>query len=236
MDCSRQNCFTAQCVDKKCQYNAVPNCCGNRICEEARENKCTCPADCGKCQGYGKMTIGTSKREIDTKFLQYLCVNKQCMFTVDKNEVQETNLLNEGNLQYFDIESVITFNNPFDLAKDNFKVKITLKDTDEEVVLPIKIKKIVFKQGEILYAARDLTGKQLSKIGDNIDVLVQPMYELETLEEQKRLTYRLEYEYVITQKDARLPDGTQTYKEVTNREDYENRFTTKITLLRTGLE
>jgi hypothetical protein len=229
-DCPSQTCKTASCIGKKCQYETIEDCCGNGICEDT-ENKCTCARDCGTCSGKGKVKIGS--RTYDTEYLEYLCENNECVLGVEEDKAKEMSLLDENNFGYFKLETLVTFNKPFDTRKDSFNFRITLKDATDDVVLPIKIKKIVVREGEVLFGERRFN-LALDEIGSEVTVKVPVTYELDELEEEKRLSYKIDYEYKKKVKDQRQPNGTYTYKEELVRDDYETRFRTKIFLVRTG--
>lgn len=234
-DCSSKKCNTVKCVDKKCQYSITENCCGNKLKEEIEDgkpgNKCTCPEDYGKCEGKGEIQIGS--RTYDTEYLKYLCENDECVFGVDEEDIKELTLLDERDFSYFKLETLTTFNQPFDTRKDNFNFRITLKDTSEDLVLPVKINKIILRDGEVLFGEKDVE-QVLNDIGEKITVEVPVTYDLEQLEEERRLSYKMDYEYTKKVKDERLADGSYSYKDELVRDDYENRFQTKIFFLRSG--
>ena len=54
-DCLAKECFTAGCVDNKCSYTPISDCCGNEICEvgETYEN---CSNDCPNCDDVNECT------------------------------------------------------------------------------------------------------------------------------------------------------------------------------------
>jgi len=47
-DCLTKTCFISQCMDNKCVYSSITNCCGNKICEVG-ETYPECAADCPNC-------------------------------------------------------------------------------------------------------------------------------------------------------------------------------------------
>ena len=151
---------------------------------------------------------------------------------MDKEDVKETTLLDERDLSYFKLETLATFNKPFDTRKDTFKFRITLKNTHDDLVLPIKINKILLKDGEILFGERNVD-QILNGIGDQVTVRVPVTYELEQPEEQRGLSYKLNYEYTKKVKD-KFVNGSYTYKEELVRDDYERKFQTKIFLVKSG--
>ncbi len=234
-DCGSLTCKTSSCVDGDCQFTSKRNCCGNGEEDEIEDgkpgNKCTCPADYGKCEGKGKIKVGS--RSYDTEYLEYLCENNECVFGVDKEEVKENTLLDEKDFSLFRLETLATFNKPFDTRRDDFNFRITLKDTDDMLVPPIRINKIILRDGEVLFGEKEVD-QALNGIGDRIIVNVPVTYDLEQLEEDRRLSYKVDYEFTQKVKDERLPNGTYTYKNTLMREDYETRFQTKVFFVRSG--
>jgi len=151
---------------------------------------------------------------------------------MDKGDVKETTLLDERDLSYFKLETLAKFNKPFDTRKDYFNFRISLKDTNDALVLPIKINKILLRDGEILFGERNVD-QILNGIGDQVTVRVPVTYELEQPEEQRGLSYKLNYEYTKKVKD-KFVNGSYTYKEELVRDDYERKFQTKIFLVKSG--
>lgn len=223
-----------KCVDKKCSYTIIKNCCGNKLKEETENgktgSKCTCPEDYGKCEGKGKVKIGS--KTYDAQYLKYFCENDECIFGVDKEDITKATLLDERDFKYFKIDASTTFNRPFDTKKDSFNFQITLTDTSDDLVLPVKINKITLREGEVLFGEKSV-GRTLNNIGDKITAEVPMTYGLDQPEEEIRLSYKLDYEYTKKVKDKRLEDGSYTYKEEVVRDDYENRFQTKIFFVKT---
>src|SRR3989338_8316155 len=80
-DCEKRTCSVASCVDNKCKYSTVQNCCGNKIKESSEDgkvgNSCTCPEDYGICEGKAKVQVGG--RTYDAEYLQYICKNDECI-------------------------------------------------------------------------------------------------------------------------------------------------------------
>lgn len=113
LDCSQRTGFTAQCIDGTCQYEPIPGQCGNQQCEEG-ENKCTCPQDCGTCEG----------KVPGSQYLTQQCVNNECLpNTASKPVFSSADVRNKGDL--FSIDTI--HNQPFNMKKDTFAITITLK-------------------------------------------------------------------------------------------------------------
>ncbi len=108
-DCTKPH-FTGKCIDKKCAYTPIPNECGNLKCE-AGENKCSCPDDCGKCEG----KIG--------KYLTLSCnAQKECVQDIPAAMQKPITLTRELTTGGTRISVTTTFNQPFNTKKDQFEL------------------------------------------------------------------------------------------------------------------
>ena len=108
-----------------------------------------------------------------------------------------------------------------------------MKDYKEGIVLPVRLNKILLKNGEMLFGEKEVN-LALEKIGDTVTVNVPLDYRLEQAEETGGLTYQMNYEYTQKVKGIRLQNGSYSYKEELVRDDYQKRFTTKITFVSSG--
>ena len=66
------------CCPPGCSYLNDNDCkpeCGNDVCEPPYENKCTCPEDCGECEGKCK----------DEPCWEWQCVNDECQCELQEN-------------------------------------------------------------------------------------------------------------------------------------------------------
>lgn len=236
-DCSRKVCSDVACIDEQCEYTAIRNCCGNNIKEPIEDgkagNSCTCPEDYGECSGKGQIKYGS--RTIDTTYLERFCKNNRCIFGVPEEKIRQVSLVDENDFGFFKLETTATFNEPFDVNKDSFEFRVTLKDDDEDLIFPIKLNKILLMDGEVLYGEKDIN-LVLNKVGESTTVDVPLFYEPSQLEEIVRITYEFDYEYSKRVKDQRQEDGSYSYKEELVRNDFQNRFTTKITFVKSGIE
>lgn len=208
----------------------MPNCCGNSVKEATEDglpgNECTCPADYGACEGAA--TIEIRNREYPAKYLKKFCdSNNQCVFGVDPDEVVERKLVDERSTSFFTLETQTTFNNPFNIQKDRFHFKIILRDGSEELVLPIKIISVKLKEGEILYGEKTVNNV-LNNIGESVSTIIPVSYQPAEVEEERPISYKIDYEYTKRVKKDRNPDGTYNYDEAIERESFEKRFTSKI--------
>ena len=234
-DCSQKTCSKASCVGNQCKYNPVPNCCGNKIKEDIEDDKpgnsCTCPADYGKCEG--KAQVKSGSRAYDAQYIGKLCVNDACIFGINPNDVRPVTLLDETELNLFTLETTATYNGPFDVAKDTFAFRISLKDYKEGLVLPVELKKILLRNGEVLLGEKEINFA-LNKIGEVVTVNVPVDYRLQQAEEAVSLAYQINYEYTQKVRDQKLTNGSYSHKDELLRDDYQRRFATKITFVRSG--
>ncbi|MBI2650722.1 hypothetical protein HYX04_05440 [Candidatus Woesearchaeota archaeon] len=230
-DCSPRTCFLSKCEDKKCTYALQRNCCGNRINESIENgkpgNQCTCPADYGKCEGKGRIAIGS--RTEDATYVSYSCnADEQCVLGVDESRIAPLNFLDQMNPGFLKASSVIKYNKPFDPASDSFEFKVTLDDIGKDVMLPVRLTKIKllysgggYARAELLIAEKDLDGI-LNGIGDHstLDVPLTLSYRPQELEEQGSLRYSIDYTYVRQVPSGKTANGTSIYNNETKRETF----------------
>lgn len=226
-DCSQRTCFLSKCDDNKCAYSLQRNCCGNRINESMENGKpgseCTCPQDYGKCEGKGKIRIGS--RTEDATFVHYFCnADEQCILGVEKNDVAPQNYLDQISTGFFKASSVVKYNKPFDAGKDFFEFRLTLDDTSKDLALPVKLTKIKvlysseYARAELLIAEKELDGV-LNGIGDNalINVPLTLSYRPQEVEELGSVRYSVDYEYTKQVVSGKTANGTNMYSKETAR-------------------
>ena len=143
-DCASRICTLSKCEDKKCVHTLQKNCCGNRINESIEDgrsgNKCTCPQDYGKCEGKGKVRIGS--RTDDATYVHYYCnADHQCVSGIEKKDAVPQNFLDTINPGFFKVSSIVKYNKPFDAKKDSFEFTIALDDSSKDLVLPVSVTK-----------------------------------------------------------------------------------------------
>jgi hypothetical protein len=114
IDCTKAH-FTGKCTDKKCAYTPIPNECGNSLCE-SKENKCTCPDDCGSCSG----KLG--------KYLEQMCNDKQteCIQDIPASAQKPITLTKELSTGGTKFELTTYFNQPFNIKKDQFELEFSI--------------------------------------------------------------------------------------------------------------
>jgi hypothetical protein len=141
-DCPNKDCFTKRCTsDKKCEYDVIAGCCGNKICEEG-ENMCTCSADCGACSGS------------NGEYLEKQCtVNNECMEVVVGSTLKT--VTDVKRLKDIEVDIVAEYMQPFNADKDEMKLSIKSKQDFETKtnVLIEKVQLVLVKSGarNILY-------------------------------------------------------------------------------------
>jgi hypothetical protein len=205
-DCTPQNdCYKATCGnDYKCANIRINNCCGNGICDYAKdensngENYCTCAADCGsakyKCEGF-KVLTDTKYGKTYTKILEYKCSEKnECILDFDRTAQRDVPLITEKQLPYFKLAIKTTLKKPFDVTKDNIEVEVELKDRSPDLSGPITITGVQILKGSSLYGSVDLN-KQLKNISESFKTSIPITYIPESIESEQSLELKVEYSY-----------------------------------------
>ena len=105
----------------------------------------------------------------------------------------------------------------------------------DDLILPLKFTKLLLRDGEIVYGQSALN-LQINEVGESITIKVPVTHQLKQIEEEGRLTYKLDYELTKRVRDSRLPNGSYSYREESVREEFENRFTTRIKFVQSGVE
>lgn len=222
-DCAAPKpCAIPKCEKSKCAEIQQINCCGNNI-KESIENgkpgsKCTCPQDYGKCEGKGKVAIGS--RTEDTRYLTYYCnADSQCVFGFDENEVFPQNFLDSINdiRGFFKVSSVLKYNTPFDISKDSFEITISLDDTNNDLVLPVQLTRMkLFFNSQYGGAEQLIADQELSSIlngvGEEAKISAIPNlgYRPKEAEESGSLRYSIDYVYTKRVLSGRV-NGTNVY-------------------------
>jgi hypothetical protein len=200
-DCGQNTkCITFGCsVDNKCMRNIKPDCCGNLKCE-SEENSCTCISDCGDCSKKGKVkyniTSGRTSKTIEAKFAQYLCEENNCIIGVNPdsaNELRLTGTLEEKSIFKFDLLNVL--NQPFDVSKDKYNVRITLSDLNAKIVSSgISITSIQVLNGNFLLG-EEMINSVLANVGATINQTFALTTSQTLPEEDMTLTLKIDYSY-----------------------------------------
>ena len=229
-DCLSRTCFLSKCESGKCAYNLQRNCCGNRINESTENGKpggqCTCPQDYGKCEGKGKIRIGS--RTEDATYVSYYCnSDEQCVLGVDKKNAAPQSFLDPINIGFFKTSSVIKYNRPFEVNRDIFDFKFTLDDISKDLVLPIKLTRIKilysseYARAELLISEKELDSV-LNGIGDysTVSVPLTLNYRPQEAEESGSIRYSIDYTYTRQILSGKTANGTSMYSNETKRETF----------------
>ena len=225
-DCLPRQCTIPKCEEKKCAYSLQPNCCGNRINESIEDgkpgNQCTCPADYGKCEGKGRVKAGA--RTEDAAYMRYYCsADSRCALGVDKSDITTQNFLDYISPGAFQVSSVIKYNKPFDISKDNFEFKIALENIGKETLTPIRLTRIkLLFSGESarieqLIAEHDID-YSLNGVGDEVKINI-PLnlnYRTKEVEETGSLRSIVDYTHKKQVLSGRV-DGTNIFSNETAR-------------------
>jgi hypothetical protein len=221
------SCLDVSCVDNKCEIDRITNCCGNRNCEEnAGENKCACERDCGECEGKGEVKDGS--RTEDAEYLEYDCDdNDECRLMIDDSLIKQISLTDEKELSYFTIEIKSSYDYPFNIDDSGFYVEIKLKDTDEDLVLPVSITNLKLVERELLIGEADVD-ETLSYVGDSSKMKVPVSYNMQEIEEEKRISLVIDYTYKRRERVGRNDEGEPIYENKVVRDSYEESYRSKI--------
>ena len=200
-DCAEKACFTAKCVDRMCQYDAQPDCCGNGKCESsAAETKCSCEKDCGKCAG-----------KVESSYLEYACVNNECASNIKKSISKQKTFSNEISMGGFSVIMKSTLDEPFNIDESSLNLKFQLKTISPLSSKP-KIRKIQVKaridNQEIVIGEKEVNGILWAQ-DDVIEVDIPFSFSLGE-EAKSRINVIIFYEYVqkITGAETKAQEGS----------------------------
>lgn len=226
-DCLSKTCTLSRCDSGKCAYTPQSSCCGNEVKESVESgkpgNQCTCQSDYGKCEGKGKIKIGS--REEDAQYVKYYCSpDNQCVLGVEKKDIAPQNFLDLMNTGFFKASSVIKYNKPFDAGRDTFEFTITLDDMGKELILPIFLTKAKvlysseYARAEQLIAEKDIDSV-LNGVGDksSISMPLTLSYKPQEIEEAGSIRYSIDYTYKKQVASGRKPSGENIYTNETVR-------------------
>lgn len=222
-DCGSRTCYLSKCESKKCVYTLQTNCCGNNLKDSIENGKpgsqCSCPEDYGKCEGKGKIKIGS--RTEDAAYAHYYCDNNnKCVLGIESKDVVPQNFLDTISIGFFKASSVIKYNKPFEMSRNTFDFKLALDDISKDLVLPVKMTKIKllysseYARAELLIAEKELDST-LNSIGEQVTINV-PLnlgYKPQEVEETGSMRYSIDYAYTKKVASGRAADGTTLYNE-----------------------
>ncbi len=212
VDCIRSH-FTGKCEEKKCVYTPIPNECGNKKCETSnKEDKCSCPVDCGLCEG-----------KVDgSQFLVQQCIQDKCIEDVEESQVKPYFSTADVSISgdKFKIDTV--YPQPFNMKKDTFSITVTLADqgtaNSDEHLLNAELTATTKDKRTITLVRTDVD-RYLWTEGSSIFeglIIDFPATELEG--ELTNLVLKIQYEYAITQA------GKKTVKQAILQNRYKEKF------------
>lgn len=115
-DCQKLH-FSGACIDGTCVYTPIPGECGNGVCEDS-ETKCTCPEDCGICAG-------------PSGPFELVCVGDLCLEGIPDSRIKPQISTDEISAGGDKLRLTTEFNQPFNLLKDLFNVRISLSSVND---------------------------------------------------------------------------------------------------------
>jgi hypothetical protein len=199
-DCPADSCHTAKCSNDKCIVVPKENCCGNGKCEiKFGESRCGCPDDCKPlCSGKVKynITYRGAPKPVDAKYAEYMCDNnKECIIGVDPSLVTEHPLstpIEDRNVYKADL--ITTFNQPFNTATDNLKIRVSLNDLEDNVAAGLLFTKIKVMNGAVLMGEKVISDR-LSSVGSEFTEELPLTSSQSIVEEEKTVNVEVYYEY-----------------------------------------
>ncbi|MBN2459500.1 hypothetical protein JXB28_04415 [Candidatus Woesearchaeota archaeon] len=221
-DCKSINkCFTPKCTaDGQCTTSPKEFCCGNKICEpQSMENSCSCPDDCGQCQGAIPYNVTTGLRTVQkfTQYAIYLCENNMCVVGADQTKIRVLRMVDDiVVMSAFKAETLSILNSPFDIKREKISIEISLKDRNEKLSGPV-----VFTEIKVLSDTNEMMGRifideKLEKVGDMFTKQLNLVSSQKVVEQDKPISWEVFYEYVKMEPDfdAPLIDGKRPSKPV----------------------
>jgi hypothetical protein len=197
VECTNKDCFTVDCIDYKCNYKVILNCCGNNKCED-KENGCNCPKDCEKCEGkilLENVTRGTRVEEIYSEYLQKVCNRDQCVIDIDVKSQSIVPLIYDRDVSNYKLSIAVNTKKPFIVNQDYLDFEISLRDARNEL-LPFKINEIqIVGRGNKLFGRNSNFDGTLNNIGGTIKIRVPITLIPEKLESKETISMKIFYEY-----------------------------------------
>ena len=228
-DCPAKRGFSVVCEDSKCAYGAVEE----AAADTSVKFDCACALpDYNICKGKVKLPARAGQT-VDAAYLNKCCnMANQCISAVEESDVKEVTLIDEKIFPLFTLEIKPTFNRPFDIDKGQIKFDLKLKNADEEgIKYPIIITNIQISGGEVFFGETPLV-EGFEGIGDSFVAQLPLSYQPVKPEEEHSLAYKIDYEYTKRIKEG-MGNAT-SYREELARGSYQNKFTSKLFLVKTG--
>lgn len=162
------------------------SCCGNHKCD-SDENKCSCQQDCGYCE-----------REF-SDYIEFVCISDECSSRLRTEAVPKT-LIENINMKDIVIEMKTTFNEPFNIEIDNYKVDLELQSMADDVNNTKCTKFQVLSRDELL-AEKDISSSFRS-IGASSSTEFGTSFSVKEVEEIKSTIIKLTCSYNKTVRNA----------------------------------
>jgi len=227
LDCTRDRCNS----EGICVHQNIPGCtCGDGYCDSATENGypkedgCNCAADCPPCSGS------------EGSYLEKYCESKNnrqvCVKGIPPEKVKTKQLTDTIDTRLFKLLATYSFEEPFDLSRSTFNVRIKLDSISDSVKEP-KITKIQ------LFEKLDRRGIELNILGEEEinQILWSPESEISSniiitngpknaSGVKKKVSIRFYYEYKSSQRG----------KDVVTKSTYEKELSSDIIFIDPGTE
>ena len=163
-----------------CEHRPIPGMCGNYICD-SNENPCTCPEDCGPCEG----NAGT--------YLTYVCAQNACVAQLNPGITKEPkSLFDDRKISQFHLQNNYGYPDPLDITVDKIALAFDLYDKQSGVSdVTITNVRVFESTNEIASATPNLALPDVGSTG--IVELTLPVQAFP--EESKSLTLKVWYEF-----------------------------------------
>lgn len=188
-DCTAKPGFSAKCSEGKCVQLTNPNTCGNTMCENP-ENSCTCPSDCGACQG----KEGRLEKSCNSK--------KECVLSLSDATIKEASFTQTLDIRVASLDVRYSYPQPFDVTRHLFETSFSLGSKQDDVT------KITINKVRLLEVDRTARSTKLFGEADSNQFLWDPTAKIEaqlplfpqlqnSSGEEKTVELEINYEYTL---------------------------------------
>lgn len=162
-----------------CVHEPLPNVCGNFVCD-SRENKCTCPQDCGACSG----SAGT--------YTDYTCKANTCVTQLKPGaSIEPNSLFDDRSLGPVQLNNNFKYNNPFNTNDDTFDLDFSIYRQDPTV------SEVVIETVRLLEGQQQIAEQAVNqKLGETATTVSISVPETTKPEEDRTVTVGVWYKYV----------------------------------------
>jgi len=168
-----------------CENNPIAGACGNFVCD-LDENKCSCATDCGPCSGDAG------------NYLSYFCQQNECRTRLKSGVVSQiTPVTEDKDVGAIEFRNVYTYNKPFNVNMDKFKIDIELYGKNENIG-GVTVTEVKVLESNIELGSADVGGN-LNSIGSSVSKEVA-ISSIATDEVEKSISLKIyvEYQYITT--------------------------------------